>query len=44
MLRIAICDDRPRELDVINQYMTEYLDTHTFKVEMNVLRAKGEWV
>lgn len=25
MLRIAICDDQPRELDVINEYIKEYL-------------------
>ncbi len=34
MLRIAICDDQPRELEVINEYITEYLDTHTLEAEM----------
>ncbi len=29
MLRIAICDDQPRELEVISEYITEYLDAHT---------------
>ncbi|AKA69175.1 LytR/AlgR family response regulator transcription factor [Clostridium scatologenes] len=34
MLRIAICDDQPRELEVINEYITEYLDTHTLEAEI----------
>lgn len=34
MLRIAICDDQPRELEIINEYITEYLDTHTLEAEM----------
>lgn len=34
MLRIAICDDQPRELEVINEYITEYLDTHTLEAEL----------
>lgn len=34
MLRIAICDDQPRELEVINEYITEYFDTHTAEAEL----------
>lgn len=34
MLKIAICDDQPRELEVINKYITEYLDTRTLEAEM----------
>ncbi len=34
MLRIAICDDQLRELEVINEYITEYLDIHTLEAEM----------
>lgn len=34
MLRIAICDDQPRELEVISEYITEYLDTHTLEAEV----------
>lgn len=34
MLRIAICDDQPRELEVISEYITEYLDKHTLEAEM----------
>lgn len=34
MLTIAICDDQPRELEIINEYITEYLGTHTLEAEM----------
>ncbi len=34
MLKIAICDDQPRELEIINEYIIEYLDTHTLEAEM----------
>ncbi|MEM1485979.1 LytTR family DNA-binding domain-containing protein [Oscillospiraceae bacterium PP1C4] len=34
MLRIAICDDQPRELEIINEYITEYLDTYTLESEI----------
>lgn len=34
MLRIAICDDQLRELEVVNEYITEYLDTHTLEAEI----------
>lgn len=34
MLRIAICDDQPRELEIINEYITEYLGTHTLEAEV----------
>ena len=34
MLRIAICDDQPRELEIINEYILEYLDTHTLEAEI----------
>lgn len=33
MLHIAICDDQPRELEILNEYITEYLTTHTLEVE-----------
>ncbi len=33
MLRIAICDDQPRELEIINAYITEYLATHTLEAK-----------
>lgn len=35
MLRIAICDDQPRELGIINAYTTEYLNTHTLEAEVS---------
>lgn len=34
MLQIAICDDQPRELEIINEYITEYLGTYTLEAEM----------
>ena len=34
MLRIAICDDQSRELEVINEYIAEYLATHTLQAEV----------
>jgi len=34
MLRIAICDDQPRELEIINAYITEYIATHTLEAEI----------
>lgn len=34
MLRIAICDDQPRELEIINKYIIEYLDTYTLEAEL----------
>lgn len=33
MLRIAVCDDQPRELEIISEYITEYLRTHTLEAE-----------
>ncbi len=34
MLQIAICDDQPRELEIINAYITEYLVTHALEAEI----------
>lgn len=34
MLQIAICDDQPRELAIINEYITEYLDTYSLEAEV----------
>jgi len=34
MMRIAICDDQPRELKIISEYITEYLDAHTLEAEI----------
>lgn len=34
MLRIAICDDQPRELEILNEYIREYLDAHTLEAEI----------
>lgn len=34
MLHIAICDDQPKELGIINEHITEYLDTHTLEAEI----------
>lgn len=34
MLRIAVCDDQPRELDIIGEYITEYLGAHTLEAEV----------
>ncbi len=34
MLRISVCDDQPRELDIINEYIKEYLDHHTLEAEI----------
>ncbi len=31
MLSIAICDDQARELKIMNEYITEYLDAHTLE-------------
>ena len=36
MLRIAICDDQPKELEIIGEYITEYLGTHTVEAETKV--------
>lgn len=33
MLRIAICDDQPRELEMLNDYITEYLTKHRLEAE-----------
>ena len=33
MLRIAVCDDQPRELEIIGKYITEYLGTYTLEAE-----------
>lgn len=33
-MKIAICDDQPRELEVIDAYITEYLDTRTLEAEI----------
>lgn len=34
MLQIAICDDQPRELEIITAYIKEYFDTHTLEAEI----------
>jgi len=34
MLRIAICDDQPRELDIITEYIKEYLNAHSEEAEI----------
>ncbi len=34
MLKIVICDDQPRELKIMDEYITEYLDAHTLEAEM----------
>ena len=34
MLRIAICDDQPRDLEIINKYIAEYLYIHTLEAEI----------
>lgn len=34
MLKIAICDDQPRELDIITYYIKEYLDTRALEAEI----------
>lgn len=34
MLRIAICDDQPRELDIINVHIKEYLGSHPWEAEI----------
>ena len=34
MLRIAVCDDQPRELDIISEYIKEYLTIHPWEAEM----------
>lgn len=35
MLRIAICDDQPQELQIINEYITEYVESHALETEIN---------
>ncbi len=34
MLRIAICDDQPRELDILNVHIKEYLNIHPWETEL----------
>ena len=34
MLKIAICDDQPGELEIIKEYITEYLSIHPLEAEM----------
>ena len=34
MLRIAICDDQQRELDIISEYIKEYLGIHLLEAEI----------
>lgn len=34
MLRIAVCDDQPRELDIISEYIKEYLGAHPWEAEI----------
>lgn len=34
MLRIAICDDQPRELGIINEHIKEYLGDHPWEAEI----------
>lgn len=34
MLQIAICDDQQRALEIINEYITEYLVTHNLEAEI----------
>ncbi|MFT3985182.1 MAG: response regulator, partial [Lachnospiraceae bacterium] len=34
MMTIAICDDQPRELELIKEYIIEYLGTHTLEAEI----------
>ena len=34
MLRIAICDDQPGDLDILSEYIKEYLNTHPWKAEI----------
>lgn len=31
ILQIAICDDQLKELEIINEYITEYIDTHSLE-------------
>ena len=33
-MKIAICDDQPRELEILKKYIAEYLGTHTLEAEM----------
>ena len=34
MLRIAICDDQPRELNIINEFIKEYLNIHPWEAKV----------
>jgi len=34
MLQIAVCDDQQGELEIINEYIIEYLATHTLEAEV----------
>lgn len=34
MLNIAICDDQTKELEIINEYITEYLDDYSLEAEI----------
>lgn len=35
MLRIAVCDDQPKELEIIKEYITDYLNAYTLEAELN---------
>lgn len=34
MLQIAICDDQPKELEIIKEYITEYISYHLLEAEL----------
>lgn len=34
MLRMAICDDQPKELEIISECITEYFDSHSLEAEI----------
>lgn len=42
MLKIAICDDQPKELEIIKEYITEYLGTHALEAEVKVFSHPGQ--
>lgn len=35
MLRIYICNNQQRQLEIINEYITAYIDTHTLESVIN---------
>lgn len=42
MLRIALCDDQPEELAILNTYLSEYLSQHSLEAELRQFQHPDE--